>query len=199
MSLPKKDQVFPDNAELKSDAELALLVSEALRADYGTSSAAIKRIARDARVSPRTARNWYEGKNLLSVRCLVLLGRGSLAMHALILHLLQPQQTIDFNLADLPNLKLNPGKPSSAKQLGPNRPINRPINSGLSSRNDRQEWFLAQLRVGTRVTAEDIVGSWIVGMTTAKDDIAKLKASGLVVFIGARRTGRYELAFDSRK
>jgi len=59
--------------------------------------------------------------------------------------------------------------------------------------NDRQRWFLAQLRQGNRVTWREIAQQYQVSESTAKRDIADLQARQLVEFVGAPKTGRYRL------
>jgi predicted HTH transcriptional regulator len=69
-------------------------------------------------------------------------------------------------------------------------PINVPINETV---NERQRWFLTQVGEGQTPGASDLARQFRVSEKTARRDIADLKARGLVVFVGARKTGHYQL------
>lgn len=62
--------------------------------------------------------------------------------------------------------------------------------SGVSS-GQRQIWFLEAVGAGRHVAAAEIMERWSVSEKTARRDIAVLKATGLVEFVGTRRSGRY--------
>jgi predicted HTH transcriptional regulator len=66
-------------------------------------------------------------------------------------------------------------------------PVNVPVN-------ERQTWFMEQLRDGRNCKASDLAAQWDVTEKTAKRDIAALKNKGLVRFVGAPKTGGYVLA-----
>jgi predicted HTH transcriptional regulator len=55
----------------------------------------------------------------------------------------------------------------------------------------RQGWFLEALRAGRRVGAAELAERWSISEETARRDIARLKAAGLIEFLGSRRSGRY--------
>jgi DeoR/GlpR family transcriptional regulator of sugar metabolism len=59
--------------------------------------------------------------------------------------------------------------------------------------NDRQRWFFQQLQSGRAVNTDDIVKRWKIGIATAERDIRGMKKSGLIEFVGAPKTGRYQL------
>ena len=60
-------------------------------------------------------------------------------------------------------------------------PVNVPVN-------ERQVWFMEQLRNGQNCKASDLAAQWDVTGKTAKRDIADLKNKGLVRFVGAPKT-----------
>lgn len=62
------------------------------------------------------------------------------------------------------------------------------------SGNQRQAWFLEAMAAGWPTGAADIVDHWNVSEKTARRDIAALTASGLISFVGTRRSGRYRLS-----
>lgn len=65
-------------------------------------------------------------------------------------------------------------------------PVNVPVN-------ERQEWFLEQLRSGKSCKASVLAAQWQVTEKTAKRDIADLKKKRLIIFAGAPKTGEYVL------
>lgn len=65
-------------------------------------------------------------------------------------------------------------------------PVNVPIN-------DRQRWFLEQLRTGNPVKARDLALQFQVTEKTARRDIADLQNKELIAFVGAPKTGSYQL------
>ena len=65
-------------------------------------------------------------------------------------------------------------------------PVNVPVNS-------RQEWLIEQLSQGVDIKPVSIIEKWNVTEKTAKRDLADLKRSGLIEFVGAPKTGRYRL------
>ncbi len=73
----------------------------------------------------------------------------------------------------------------------PDVPVNVPVEG--AALNDRQQWFLEQLSLGRSVKATDIEAQWGVSVKTAKRDIAALRKRELIVFVGAPKTGRYQL------
>lgn len=77
----------------------------------------------------------------------------------------------------------------------PNVPANVPANVPVegAALNDRQQWFLEQLSLGRSVKAADIEVQWGVAEKTAKRDIAALRKMKFIEFVGAPKTGRYQL------
>jgi len=55
----------------------------------------------------------------------------------------------------------------------------------------RQSWLLEALRAGRHVGATDLAERWSICEKTARRDLARLKAMGLIEFVGSRRSGRY--------
>ena len=93
---------------------------------------------------------------------------------------------------------MEPVAPSPASDKSPPKSPqkseeNVPIKLPPADFNHRQRWFLAQLHEGVEITAVGISARWAVTIKTARRDIAGLQA-GLVVFKGARKSGRYELS-----
>ena len=69
-----------------------------------------------------------------------------------------------------------------------NVPVNVPVNVPL---NQRQKWFLKQIRKGLHVSSFDFATYWNIAQKTAKRDIADLKKKGLIEYSGAPKNGFY--------
>lgn len=65
------------NEKRPGSAHFASEISNALRKEFGATGSAIKAIIHLTSVNPRTARNWYEGKNAPSGELLTILCRHS--------------------------------------------------------------------------------------------------------------------------
>lgn len=88
-------------------------------------------------------------------------------------------------------------------ELAPGDRVNDRVNDTVSDSlsdtvsrlglNERQLWFVRQLQAGRGINAEDIVAQWGIGIATARRDVASLKKHDLIEFIGAAKTGRYQL------
>lgn len=65
-------------------------------------------------------------------------------------------------------------------------PLNEPVN-------ERQKWFLTQLRQRFPVKAENIMQRWGVSLATVKRDLAELRKLELIEFTGSAKTGSYRL------
>jgi ATP-dependent DNA helicase RecG len=84
--------------------------------------------------------------------------------------------------------------PSLAERTEVREPINEPISEPINEPlGQRLQWFLHSLSVGERMTASDLAAHSGVSLATAKRDVSKLKKMGYVRFVGALKTGHYEL------
>ncbi len=90
---------------------------------------------------------------------------------------------------------LRPHPKISQAQVEAHVPTNVPINVPI---NDRQAWFLEQLRAGSKTRAADLAGHWKITEKTAKRDLAALKDKDLIEFVGPLKTGYYRLKKDDR-
>ena len=71
-------------------------------------------------------------------------------------------------------------------------PINI-IDVPINFLNERQDWFLVLLRHINEGRAEHITAEFGVSLKTARRDIERLKETGKIRFVGAKKTGRYEV------
>ncbi len=193
MSHSKKDRLFPIKPQAVSDDELAKIVASALRHDFGDSASAVKRIGQLTNANLRAIRNWYEARNTPSSGHLLLLARSSPSILKFILQQIGGEDLWDaFQLLSHHALATVP-EPESDGYIDKTVNENVPINVPLKSLNDRQRWFLILLRRKKGACAEDISEHFDVAIKTARRDIESLKKAGKLRFVGARRTGRYEI------
>lgn len=193
MSLSKKDRVFPVKPQAISDDELAKIVASALRHDFGDNASAVKRIGQLTNASLRAIKNWYEARNAPSSGHLLLLARSSPSILKFILVQIGGEDLwdafrllSDHALASAPESEIPVYSDNSVTK-------NVPINVPIKSLNERQRWFLILLRRKSKARAEDISDHFSVALKTAKRDIDGLKDGGKIRFVGARKTGRYEI------
>jgi predicted HTH transcriptional regulator len=59
--------------------------------------------------------------------------------------------------------------------------------------NERQQWFLNQLKASENIKSTDLASHWNVAEKTAKQDITYLTKQGIIEFIGPPKTGAYYL------
>ncbi len=187
MSRSKKDRLFPGGANRITDLELAELVAAALRQDYGDLPSAVKQIGRRTGANLRAIKNWYEARHAPSSSHLLTLARSSPGILKLVL-----EQVGGSDLFDA--FQLLGGQSAAQKIRPPHVPINVPIKTSLPILNERQSWFLEALENEIQVRITDIAARYGVSLKTAKRDVAWLKSCNLILFIGARKTGRYQLA-----
>ena len=198
MSVLKKDQVFPIKTTAISDAELATIVADALRHDFGDTPSAIKQIGRLTNANLRAIKNWYGARNTPSSGHLLLLARSSPSILEFIL-----KQVGGDDLLDAFHLLGNKSKEEMMSLKSANEhkiysiksdTINLSLPPRIAQRlNARQLWFLTQLQNNAGGKAEDISTQWGVSVASAKRDIAEVTRLKLIRFEGARKTGRYIL------
>ena len=199
MSRSKKDRVFPSGSGLASDAQLAKIIAEALREDFGDTPSSIKRIGRLTGANLRAIKNWYIAKNAPSSRYLLILARMSPSILRFILMQVGGEDLWDvFDLFQRQMLK---PKNTPAHDHSVSDVTKVPVNTVTSrSPKERQEWFIAQLADGRTISAESLMERWNVNMRTARRDISGLVLLGRIAFTGSRKSGRYELStFASEK
>lgn len=189
MSLSKKDRSFPIKPRAISDEELAKIVAEALRQDFGESASAVKRIGQLTNANLRAIKNWYEARNAPSSGHLLLLARSSPSILKFILTQIGGEDLWDafrllsnHALATAPEPKTHPYEAETPSK-----------NVPIKSLNERQRWFLILLRRKNEAGAEDIAGHFSVALKTARRDIEGLKEAKKIRFVGARKTGSYEI------
>lgn len=193
MSQPKKDRSFPIKLRAISDEELAQIVAEALRQDFGESVSAVKRIGQLTNANLRAIKNWYEARNAPSSGHLLLLARSSPSILKFILTQIGGEDLWDaFRLLSSHALASAP-EPETSLRKAENTTKNVPINVPIKSLNERQRWFLILLRRKNEASAEDIAGHFGVVLKTARRDIEGLKEAGRIRFVGAKKTGSYEI------
>lgn len=193
MSQSKKDQVFPVKPKAVSDAELAQIVASALRRDFGDTASAVKRIGQLTNANLRAIKNWYQARNTPSSGHLLLLARSSPSILKFILVQIGGEDLWDaFRLLSSHALAT---APEPEMPVCPDLTIaeNVPINVPIKSLNERQRWFLILLRRKTKASAEDIADHFGVALKTARRDIEGLKDTGKIRFVGAKKTGQYEI------
>ncbi len=196
MSQAKKDRVSLLSETQKTEAALIKGVVLQLRKIGGASTSAVKRIARETGMNPRTVKAWYEGQNIPNLCGFIHLARCYPGLIDLFLD--QCQRRPERQRKGAAKNDIWPTHPthtpvSDDKNSPENVPNDVPNRIDTSSCNIRQLWFINTLLEGEKVFATDIAAHWRVTAKTAKRDITGLKSAGLITDRGTRRSGFYEL------
>lgn len=201
MSQAKKDRVSLLSETQKTEAALIKGVVLQLRKIGGANTSAVKRIARETGINPRTVKAWYEGQNIPNLCAFIHLARYYPSLIDLFLD--QCQRRPDRQRKGAAKSDIRPTSPTHTpapddKNSPENVPNDVPNRIDTSACNIRQLWFINTLLEGEKVFAPDIAAHWRVTAKTAKRDITSLKSAGLVVYRGTRRSGFYELAHEQK-
>ena len=192
MSFEKEGHLLPTPLPVGLERILAEEITRILRLEYAGIPSPVKRISLKTGIAVATIRKWYSGRNLPRMAHILVLTRCYPEVLILLLkfsghdylcpYVFSPEQMVDAHFTAA----------APTETSGENVPINVPINSWPVDLNERQVWFLIALGRDSRVVASDIAARWKVAEKTAKRDIANLKTRGLVAYVGARKTGKYE-------
>lgn len=201
MSFFKNDRLFPSESITHENGAITELISQALRQEYEEVHSAVKVIGRQTGVNPRAIRNWYEGVNAPNCGHLVVLARHTpviveaflgLAGYGEIWELYQERTALQDN-----SMGRRKSAYSSVEYSDRNVIIDVAVDRKTASRlNQRQLWFLGRLQRGEAPNADAIAKTWAVTLRTARRDVAALAGMKLVRFVGANKTGHYELEKD---
>lgn len=219
--LPKRGRILPSHAAAaRSPTDFANAVARALQSELGDTHRAVKTIMRWTGASERAAKNWLEGSAGPRGHYLIRLIAESDLVFELVINAADRTVTGEASSVGgngILNEKATAGgKPWGASRQSPGTttrreaprtadgkpnvpgkvPINDPGNDPGNSEqalllNLRQRWFLGEMAVRGRLRFTDIVVRWKVASKTAKRDIAGLQATGLIVFVGPKKTGMY--------
>jgi hypothetical protein len=155
LSHSKIDRNFPINWRSISDVELAGIIAQALRDDFGDTPSAVKQIAQITSANLRAVKNWYDAKNLPTSRYLLALARSSPSILRIILLQIGGEELWDvFQLFS----NQQRGMRSAEKPLPSRQNLYAAAVrvNGRVKLNERQTWFLLQLAVNPETKAEDI-------------------------------------------
>lgn len=192
MSFTKMDPLFPGLNEEITNENLAEIVAYSLQKDFGQYTSTIKTIGQTTGANLRTIRNWHDGLKVPSSLHFVQLLQASPTLRKWFLsYLFGEDFWDDYKLIKglgHSSLKSTKTQPREVKNTQNCEPINDPINL-----NERQKWFLMQLKSDQNIGAEDIVRRFALSLSSAKRDIADLKDKRIIRFQGSRKTGCYEI------
>ena len=197
MSRSKKDQSFPCNPAITRAAELVSALSVIFQIEYSQSTSAVKQLARTAGVSPRTAKNWYYGKNLITLNYLSIIAERSPSICKQLWTLVLRQEIEGPKSTGVTGTPLNEVGKNTGRNLQENVSINVIMKIGNSCLNNRQRWFLEALHDEPQLGTRELAIRWDVDVRTAYRDIAKLLKHDLITRVGSRRTGSYRCGWPA--
>ena len=211
MILPKKGKILREVPGRRGrPMSYPEMVSSALRSDVGDTHRAIKTVMRWTGASERAVKNWITGVSGPNGQHLLHILRRSDVMLQMVLAASRRLDLLDLALAangesdngkevqsDAATRRVHAERGDRTSRNVPDHdPIRGPDDDpdGFGARlNRRQQWFVAGIAGGQRWLARSIQSRFEVSERTAKRDIAAVKDSGQLQFIGTRRRGRYVL------
>lgn len=181
MSVTQRDKVFPLFDDRKT-AVLAAKIASCLQKDFGDQRPAVKYIRKLTRIKSRTAKNWYQGRNIPSLKHFLHLSKASPSLIRLMLEEIGGSVLRDAfeEVGEKHRAILIPKQQETQKNEGAKFctfDVCLPLATARKL-NLRQLWVLSSLAEGG-VTAQDIVSHWKVSIRTAKYDLAGLKKLNL--------------------
>ncbi len=204
--LPKKGSKLPNWPGFLGDREvLAFTVANLLKKEHGDSHRAIKELMRQTGASERTVKHWLSGQHAPEAMFFLRLVVSSPVMRAFVLGIIEGPASEQSSAANDRLLRTATKEAYAAGEaaittlasiIGRNDPDRVP-ESDLNddpeppSFNQRQQWFVEQIKAGKRLGAKEIVLTWHVSLKTARRDISALLRSRLLEYVGSRRKGRY--------
>lgn len=217
--LPKKGQKFPGGNDRDGRrAAYAGLVAAALATELGATHRAAKILMGWTGAGERTVKHWLAGAHGPGGGHLLVLMRESDEVFGAVTAACGRGDRAAACTSGAPDRAADPawarpaeqgaGKPAARPVAGPrtndrdhdrirdrdddrDQAGGRPRSSGPG--DQRRAWFLDALAAGRRVATADIVERWGVSEKTGRRDIAVLTASGLIEFVGTKRSGAYRL------
>ncbi len=196
MSQEKRDHMWSSFHEELLEEKVGKWVSGILRNEHEREPSPVKRISQRTGIAPATIRKWYTGKKPPSIGHFLLLAQNypevvkaflEVSGHGYLRAYVQPATGAQDGDRTPP--------PTDVFRDISNVPKNVHDVHDLPNEtlNERQEWFLIRLRETGDARAEDIAGYFPVSIKTAWRDIEGLKMAGKIRFVGAARTGRYQI------
>jgi hypothetical protein len=187
MSHSQNDHIFHSNDVATRTADLIVGLAEILRREYGSTGSAVKYLARDALAEPRSARNWYEGRNLISLSNLSFLLDNNRRLQIAVMSLLFRKKEPALDAEDWWDRRSSDCEADLINEAFRYVPINVPDGSPAM----RQVWFLKYLPYSSNANAVDITQRWGVSLKTARRDITELKQAGRLARTGSNKVGAY--------
>jgi len=190
----KMGNIFPAMTAAFVEQEITTRINKILREAHQDKSSCIKIINKKTDIKNTTIKRWYTGRNPPSSAHLMILALHYPAVLKMILDVsgygyLIPHVAPD-SMTDTDDAK---NAPDPFPDVEKNVTLNVTIKSKAANLNERQVWFLENLKTGQNITARDICRQWPDGLRTARRDISVLKELNLIRRAGGKKTGRYEI------
>jgi len=192
MSQEKHDHMWSPFQEVYLEKKAGELISQALRRKHERESSPMKKISQKTGIAPTTIRKWYTGKKPPSLgHFLMLVQNYPQILKAFLEMVGHGYLTAYVRPSTGQNTELLEDLSASKNPLTDNVPIN--VDVPINFPNERQHWFLVLLQQTRKGRAKDIAAEFGVSLKTARRDIKELKMAGKIRFVGANKTGSYEI------
>ena len=186
--------IFPAMTAAFFEQELTTRINKLLREAHQDKFSCIKIINLKTDIKNTTIKRWYAGRNPPSSAHLIILALHYPEVMKMVLDLSGYDYLIPHVLpGNTTDMDVTKTAPDTFPDLKKNVTINVTIKSKTANLNERQVWFLENLKTGQNITAHDICKQWPDGLRTARRDISGLKELNLIRRAGGKKTGRYEI------
>ncbi|MDD3181326.1 MAG: hypothetical protein PHD48_00745 [Alphaproteobacteria bacterium] len=194
MSFSKMGKVLPKKSSRVLDQEIANMVRTALRKDFPKVKLVARAISREIDVNLEAVKKWYNGQNTPSSAHFLVLVRISPSLFEAFLVEVGCASLAPFFLSE--RARNGGGNQAhngaiAGRSGGSDVTSNVTINPWPDDLNERQSWFLAEIRDGFAPTAESLRKRWRVTERTARRDIAEMIKLNLIERRGAKKNGVY--------
>lgn len=190
MSYKKMDRVLP----ILSQQKTAEIVGEILRGIYDGNGSSVKAIAAVIPADLRTIKSWYEGQNVPNLSHFLELCANAPEFLSAIMKAIGYADLAEY-------IEQRQRQENENKSTGKIEVISIIFDTNDSAStldlirqlSIRQVWFYGELKKGGSPSLIDLIRFWDVGEATAKRDLSDLARLGLIRFVGAKRSGCYEI------
>jgi hypothetical protein len=183
-----------------TEEKIAKIIKKVLRENFPEDKLGIRQISNKTNIDERSVWNWYNGLYAPSLLNFIMLSQKFPDVIKAYLELCNMPEIWDiyqnyYHLIDIINKDAKIIKyEESYSDIFPESHVT--INFSIIKKlpnvlNERQKWFLQELRSEAKTNASDLSEKWDVSIRTAKRDIQGMKKRGLIYFSGSKRYGKY--------
>lgn len=196
MSLRELDRTFPKNNAKITEDSLSKYISEILRKRVPKKHGGVKYLANLTDLETRTVYNWYNAVNAPDLLNFIILAKNIPELFNLFATLCGKKDIYEIkpSKSEGNNCKITNIISGDIYTFIQNEGIN--IFDRISNNitlNERQKWFVEQIKLGKNIKITDLMFKYSISKTTAERDLRYLKNNKIIKFEGGKRGGGYQI------